>query len=442
MSNEPPEKAQPPATEPKPRAALPPAPPSAPSTPPATETTRERNEEDNVQRPDGSGVPSQARRLGWRIVVLIAGLVVVILIWHALKSHSPAPVATTAESVPHVAVAKVMRSDLYNDVTYDAEFRPYMEVELHAKVSGYVKEMNVDFGDRVKAGQVLATLEVPELHDELHNAVALEQKAEADYKAAHLNFTRLAAVSKQNPSLVAQQDLDTAEAKDGMALAEIAAAKADVGKYQTLTNYTAITAPFDGVITRRYVDPGALVQESRGSETSTLPLLRVSDNYLLRLDFPVEVQYVKDVHVGATVQVRVESLGDKTFTGKITRATERITETTRTMITEIEVPNPDLELVPGMYATASLRVRAAAQALSVPIEAVAGEKGSARGSVLVVNSNQELEERSVKLGVETPNRYQISSGLEEGDLVVVGSRAEFKPGQKVQPKLVDSLSYE
>jgi RND family efflux transporter MFP subunit len=344
--------------------------------------------------------------------------------------------------VAHVAVAKVTRCDLYNEVPYPAEFRPYVEVELHAKVSGYVKDMNVDFGDRVKAGQVLATLEVPELHDELHNAIAVEQKAEADYKAAHLNYTRLAAVAKDNPNLVVPQDLDTAEAKDGMALAAIAATKADVGKYNTLTNYTVITAPFDGVITRRYVDPGALVQESRGSETATLPLLRISDNYLLRLDFPVEVMYVKDVHVGATVQVRVESMGDKTFTGKITRATEKVTEATRTMITEIEVPNPNLELVPGMYATASLKVRAAANALAVPIEAISGERGSARGSVLVVNHDNELEERPVMLGVETPNLYQITSGLQEGDLVVVGRRAEFKPGQKVQPKLVDSLAYE
>src|SRR5208282_4425949 len=224
--------------------------------------------------------------------------------------------------------------------------------------------------------------------------------------------------------------------------AAIAAAKADVGRYKTLKAYTIISAPFDGVITRRYVDPGALVQEARGSDTQSLSLLRISDNYHLRLDFPVEVMYVKDVHVGDPVQVQVESLGARSFTGKITRATDRVNEDTRTMITEIEVPNPNLDLVPGMYATARLKVRARTNALTIPTEAVSGEEGSGKGDVLVVNRNDELEERPVRLGVETPNRYEVTSGLQEGDLVVVAGRSQLKAGQKVEPKLVDSLAYE
>jgi len=374
-------------------------------------------------------------------VLLAAALLIVI--WHFLRPHPGSSTASVAsQSLQHVAVARVTRGDLYNEVPYPAEFRPYVEVELHAKVSGYVKDMNVDFGDRVKAGQVLATLEVPELEDELHNALAVQQKAEADYKAAHLNYTRLATVAKEHPELVAEQDLDTAEAKNGMAEAAIAAAKADVGRYKTLKAYTIISAPFDGVITRRYVDPGALVQEARGSDTQSLSLLRISDNYHLRLDFPVEVMYVKDVHVGDPVQVQVESLGAKSFTGKITRATDRVNEDTRTMITEIEVPNPNLDLVPGMYATARLKVRARTNALTIPTEAVSGEEGSGKGDVLVVNRNDELEERPVRLGVETPNRYEVTSGLQEGDLVVVAGRSQLKAGQKVEPKLVDSLAYE
>ena len=181
--------------------------------------------------------------------------------------------------------------------------------------------------------------------------MATEQKAEADHTDAHLIYTRLSAVNQKHPNLVAQQDLDTAEAKDRATAAAIAAAKADVEKYQTLVGYTQITAPFDGVITRRYADPGALIQAGTASDTQSMPLVRVSDNYRLRLDFPVSVDYVKDIHLGDTVEVRVESLGGKTFTGTISRFTDEVAEETRTMITEIEVPNPDLEIVPGMYAT-------------------------------------------------------------------------------------------
>jgi RND family efflux transporter MFP subunit len=227
--------------------------------------------------------------------------------------HARAAVGATevSPSVPTVAVAKVSREDLFKEVTLSAEFRPYEEVELHAKVAGYVNQMKVDFGDRVKAGQLLATLEVPELQDELNSALAAEQLAEADYTNAHLDYTRLVAVNKEHANLVAEQDLDTAQAKDLSAAAAVAAAGADAKKFQTMVDYTRITAPFDGVVTRRYADPGTLIQAGTASDTQARSLVRVSDNYRLRLDFPVTVDYVKDIHRGDAVEVRVESLGHR-----------------------------------------------------------------------------------------------------------------------------------
>ena len=344
------------------------------------------------------------------------------------------------DEVPTAGVAKVTREDLFKAVTIDAEFRPYVEVTLHAKVSGYVSQMNVDFGDKVKAGQLLATIEVPELNAQLANAEATEQKAEADYTNANLIYTRLQSVNQAHPNLVAQQDLDTAAANDRTTAAAIAAAKADVEKYQTMVGYTQITAPFDGVVTHRYADPGALIQAGTSSDTQALPLVRVSDNYRLRLDFPVTVDYVKDIHLGDPVFVRVDSLNDKTFTGKISRFTHDVDDNTRTMMTEIEVPNPDLELIPGMYATVVLKVEKHLQALAVPTEAVAGEKTH---TVYVVNPDHQIEEREVKLGLETPDKYEVLSGLNEGDLVVIGNRAGFQAGQKVEPKVIQlSMSNE
>jgi len=331
------------------------------------------------------------------------------------------------------AVARVTREDLSKALTVPAEFRPYEEVELHAKVSGYVSRMNVDFGDKVKAGQLLATLEVPELQDELDNAQATEQKAEADYTNAHLIYTRLLAVNKDHPGLVAQQDLDTAAANDQTTAAAITAAKAGVEKFQTLVSYTQITAPFDGVITHRYVDPGALIQASMASDTQTLPLVRVSDNYRLRLDFPVTEDFVQDIQPGATVEVRVDSLGAKTFSGKISRFTHDVDDNTRTMTTEIEVPNPDLKLVPGMYANVILQVEQHPQALAIPVEAVSGEKTP---TVYAVNRDGRIEERVVKLGLETPEKFEVLAGLREGELVIVGNRAQFQVGEKVEPKFL------
>ena len=381
-----------------------------------------------------------ARRFGWRaggVLLLAAGS---ILAWRLLSAQAKSSIsASDPNQLQTVAVAPVTREDLYNEVPIPAEFRAYQEVELHAKVSGYVEQINVDFGDRVKAGQLLAKLEVPELTDELDNARAALQRTEADYTNAHLIYTRLDAVNKEHPNLVAQQDLDTAEAKDRAAQAAIAAAKADVEKYQTLVGYTRITAPFDGVITHRYLDQGALVQTGTASETQTLPLVRISDNYHLRLDFPVSVAYVKDIHVGDPVEVRVESLGGIASTGTITRASLRVNEQTRTMVTEIEVPNPNLELVPGMYTTVLLKVQPRLHALAIPIQAVPPGRTS---SVYVVNEQHEIEETPVTLGLDTPTKYEVLSGLKEGELVLVSSRSLVHPGQKVEPKLTTSVAQE
>ncbi len=383
-----------------------------------------------------------ARKPAWRFGGLLAAGVLMLVTWRGLTVHAKAtgPAAASPEgTLPLIPVARVVRQDLFNEVPIPAEFRPYEEVELHAKVAGYVKDMNVDFGDHVKAGKLLATLEVPELKDELDHALATEKRAEADYTDAHLIYTRLQAVDKDHPNLVAQQELDTAEAKDRTTEAAIAAAKADVEKYQTLVGYTQITAPFDGVVTHRYVDPGALIQAGTASETQSLPLVRVSDNYRLRLDFPVSVAYVKDIHVGDTVEVRVESLGGKSFSGTITRATMRVNEDTRTMTTEVEVPNPNLELVPGMYASVVFKAQDHPNALAVPIQALPPGQTS---TIYVINDQHQVEERPVTLGIQTADKYEILTGLKEGEMVLVGSRSRVRPGQTVQAKILDSLAQE
>lgn len=368
----------------------------------------------------------------WSLIILVAAVVIAgaVFVGHRLRAESRSEEGVHLFSV---AVAKVIREDLANELVCYAEFRPYLEVDLHAKVSGYVDKMNVDFGDKVKAGQLLATLEVPELHDELRNAMARQQKAEADYTNAHLINTRLVQVSQDHPGLVAQQDLDTADANERTAAATVAATKAEVAKDKTLVEYTQITAPFDGIITHRYADPGALIQAGTSSSTQAMPLVRVSDNYRLRLDFPVSVTYVSGIRAGDSVDVRVES-EKKTFVGKITRFTHKVDLSTRTMETEVEVPNPDLELIPGMYAFVTLKFDRRENTLTVPIEAIAPGK---QPTVYLVNAQDQIEERPVTIGMSTPYRVEVTSGLKENDRVMIGARALVKPGQNVRPKLIN-----
>jgi RND family efflux transporter MFP subunit len=372
-------------------------------------------------------------RSGWWLSTLAFVILTAMLV--ARWWHRPVHAASDARpAIPAVAVVKVDREDLYRQITIPAEFRPYNEVELHAKVSGYVKRMNVDIGDKVKAGELLALLEVPELQDDLDHAMAAEQRAAADYKDAHLAYTRLVEVNKEHPNLVAQQDLDTAEAKDATARGTLAGARSEVQKYRTLVSYTRITAPFGGVITKRYADPGALIQAGTASQ-QTMPLVRLSENTLLRLDFPVSVDYVRGIRPNAPVAVLVDSLDGRSFEGKVARFSNKIDDSTRTMIVEMEVPNPTLELVPGMYANVTLRVDERAHALAIPVEAVPpGGK-----SVLLVNSAGQVDERAVKLGIETPSKYEVLSGLKEGDLVMIGNPAQVSAGQKVEPRITAPL---
>lgn len=374
------------------------------------------------------------RRWRWlSLLMLVLAAVVATRAWHGRAARAAADVA-----LPAVAVARVDREDLFREITIPAEFRPYTEVELHAKVSGYVKDMKVDIGDRVKAGQLLAVLEVPELNDELDHARAAQRRAQADYRDAHLAYTRLVAVNKQHPNLIAQQDLDTAEAHDATADGALAGAKADVDQYHTLVGYTRITAPFGGVITKRYADPGSLIQAGTASNTQSMPLVRVSDNTLLRLDFPVSVDYVHGIHLDAPVNVSVDSLGGKVFSGRIKRFSDKVDDSTRTMVVEMEVPNPTLELVPGMYATVTLKFDERPQALAIPIEAVP----AGGTSVLVVDAAHRVAQRPVTLGLETPGRYEVLSGLHEGEMVMIGNPAQVPVGDKVEPRLTAPLARE
>lgn len=352
-----------------------------------------------------------------------------------------------AES-PVVAVSTVTRGAGIREASFQAELRPYLEIEVHAKVTGYIDALNVDVGDIVKEGQVIATLDVPELKIELEHALADQRRSNAEverataaYEDAHLTYTRLTATDKAQPHLLATQDLDTAKAKDHATAATLDAAKeqcnvaeAEAKRLQTMVDYAQITAPFDGVITRRNADPGALIQA--GTSAGALPLVRLSQNSKIRVVFPVSLSYVSDIHVGDTVEIHIASLG-RTVTGRIARFTRKVETSTRTMEAEVDLPNTDLSLTPGIYAEVVLKAQQKENALFVPVESVLQEASGP--SLYVVNGNHLVEERKVKLGLETPSKVEVLSGVRENEMVLVGSRTQVTPGETVSPKQVSAM---
>ena len=360
---------------------------------------------------------------------------------------------------PVVAVAPAVPMDLERKETLAAEFRPYQIIDVHAKVAGYLKEIYVDVGDRVKKDQALAILEIPELADEITRAKAASSRSDSEverqreeliraeraHDATNLIYTRLQGVAKTRPNLIAQQEIDDALAKDQVAEATVSAARAalaaslqgvavsqaDLAKTQTMNSYAKITAPFAGVITKRYADTGAMIPAGTSNTSNSQALVQLSENSRLRLVLPVPEADVSKVHLGQTVQVVVKAL-DRTFNGTVTRFADSVDMATRTMDTQVDVPNPNLILIPGMYAEAVLTLERHLHALSIPLEGVDAQ--GTKSTAYVVGPDHKISVRAIKIGMETADRAEILSGLSENDLVIVGNRGQLAAGQTVEPK--------
>jgi RND family efflux transporter MFP subunit len=372
-------------------------------------------------------------------LVLIAGLFLL------LKKGGTGAVESSRAIV---AVTKVDREDLTQDLWLSAEFHPFQEVSLHAKVAGYLKSISVDVGDQVKSGQKIAELEIPELEDDLARAQSAYQasledvkRAEADFAQADVIYQRLLRVSKEHPKLVAQQELDDAKAKAdamkgalGAAQQRVDERQSEVNKTKTLRDYASIIVPFDGIITRRYVDQGALIQAGTASGAQSMPLVDLAQQNLLRLVFPVPESAAPIIHDGAPVEITVSAVNEK-FRSTITRFSGKVDRSTRTMHTEVDVPNPDNRYKPGMYAFVRLILQEQKDALAVPVQAlVAGEKPS----VFILNKGGVIEQRAVVVGMQTPDKVEVREGLAEGDLVIVGNRNGVHAGQKAAGKLSET----
>ncbi len=378
----------------------------------------------------------------------------------ALAACSPASGVRGESKAPvqRVAVVPVARHPLATEVSITAEFRPDQEVDVMAKVSGYLNKIEVDVGARVRQGQLIATIEVPEMVDELaKNQAAISRsqaelersrqeikRAETARELTQISHARLAAVMEKRPGLVAQQEVDAVRNRDLLAQSQIATAQStfsateqsvkmlesEASRLRTLQGYLHVTAPFDGVVTKRFADTGAMIQA--GSSSQAKPIVRIAQINVLRLILPVSEALVPRLRLGMPVEVRVESLS-RSFSGRLARFSHQIQTATRTMETEVDVPNAAGLLVAGMFAQAHLRLDEKKNALSVPVEAVdPGADG--KSSVLIVTGEGSLVRREVTLGLQTPDRVEVTSGLSEGELVVVGNRSQLRTGQKVDPR--------
>jgi len=317
-----------------------------------------------------------------------------------------APLATDEQPVD-VQVTKPIRKDLIYTITLPANIAPLYQTTLYAKVSGYLKWIGPDKGDPVKKDQVVAVIDAPEVEEQYHQAVA-------DYKIKKITFERLKNVWKESPDVIAKQDVDVAEAA-------YEGAKNLMQQRAAMRDYMKVRAPYDGTITARFADPGALIQIATSSATNAIPLFTIMDLNTVRVYANVPQDDASWVTPGKTrATVMVKELADRSFTGTITRSTLALDPSTRSLLVEIDLPNPDHVLRPGTFAELAIGLREIPNALVLPPQAV---NSIAKGKSVFIVEGGNAKSIPVQTGITDGKWIEITRGLQgDEDVVVVGKR--------------------
>src|SRR5712671_2534278 len=402
-------------------------------------------------------------RMGIKILVLVVGVGAAAIVADWRLAASPGPVnAATTDSRPRVELVPPQRVTVAQRLQTNATLEAFEEADLFAKVSGYLSDVRVDIGDHVKAGQVLAVIDVPEMKQELAEAEAqLESKKSSlesarrqlDHNKANLALQN--ALAKDRDQLgegrgfisdrtldqvhanadIAKADLGVAEANRDLAASQVDVGAATVEKIKTLLAYTQIVAPFDGVVARRQVNRGDLVQAATATRTtpSAGSLFTVQRIDTIRVFCDVPENDVPHLHVGDPAIVKPSGFDGKPFIGKVTRFSLRLDPETRNMRTEIDLPNPKERLYPGTYAEVSLEMNRHPDALTVPTAAV-GSDGD--GNFVYTVTDSRITRLAVKTDLTDNGRIEVTAGLSEETPVVASTKGVPPPRTAVQPQIV------
>jgi RND family efflux transporter MFP subunit len=312
-----------------------------------------------------------------------------------------------------VRLAKTVTSPAVRKLTLQGEARPFTQVTLYAKVSGYLKDVKVDKGDHVKANQILATIEAPELDKQIASATA-------DAKNKRVNAKRFEALAPSN--MVSAQEVEAAQA--GALVAE-----ANQAALATQGGYRVLRAPFAGVVTARFADPGALIQSATGAQTGALPIVSVANPDRLRIYVYLDQAAAAYVHVGDTAEVKVPERPGFSRKATVTRAAGQLDTKTRTMLTEIDVDNKDDAILPGSFVSVALEYKVT-PLVQMPVEGlvVKGDKTLAA----VVDEAGRVHYRPVVVADDDGSIVRLVSGLKAGERVALNLGNEVDDGAPVQ----------
>ena len=382
-------------------------------------------------------LPSVRRSTRWTFLI-VSGLCVILVVWALMMLRKgggepiptgKGPMTTTTTTEPKgsdheaasplaavdVQVAKPIRRDVVHSITLPANVAPLYQTTLYAKVSGYLKWIGPDKGDLVKKNEVLAILDAPEVEEQYQQAVA-------DYKIKKITYERLANVWKQTPDVIAKQDVDVAGAA-------FEGAKHLMEQRVALRDYTKVRAPYAGIITARFADPGALIQVATSSSTGAIPLFTIMDIETVRVYANVPQEDSPTVKSGTPAVLTVKELPTRPFQGAVTRTTHSLDPSTRTLLVEIDLPNPDHALQPGTFGEVRLQLRVSPDALVIPPGAMmSGGKGK---SVFIADDGR-AKQIPIQTGLSDGRWIEVVQGLNGTEDVVVVGKTKLTEGMPVR----------
>jgi membrane fusion protein (multidrug efflux system) len=329
---------------------------------------------------------------------------------------------------PTVNVVVAARSTAARELLLPATLQAYEEAAIHARVGGYLGKRLVDIGDRVKAGQVLAVIESPEIDQELRQDRANLEVARANLKLARLTAERWQSLGAQHA--VAQQDVDQRVADYAVRQADVTAAQANGQRLEEMQRFETIVAPFDGVISARNVEVGDLVNAASGPE-----LFHLSQSRTLRVYVNVPQADVPDIRAGLPVDVLVEEFPGTAFGGQVVRYAGALDAASRTLLVEVQIPNPQGELFPGMFGRLRFHLPSNPAILIPSNDAIIRADGTL---VAVVTAANTIHLQAVALGRDFGTRIEIRHGLDEGAHVVDNPSDSLSEGREVEPIPADA----
>jgi RND family efflux transporter MFP subunit len=355
---------------------------------------------------------NKGKRLLWFLiipVILVCGALVTIYARHSSSTSLAATTKTLAMQNVNVIHAEVGSPS--TDLMVPGSVMAYSESPVYARISGYLRVWKADIGAHVKKGQLLAVIEAPEVDQELNHARAVHAQTQANLKLANMTAARYSELIKSNS--VSQQEVDNNNQNVSSQTANVQAASAEVSRLSQMQGFEKIYAPFDGVITLRRTEVGDLIN---AGNTTGAELFRISNIATMRVFINVPEVYSSSVNPGVHASIQVASLRDRQFSGTVARTSNAIGANSRTLLTEVDVPNPKGELFPGAYAQVHLQIALQDTPLVVPGNTIIFQTQGPQ--VSVVNSQNKVELRNVTLGRDFGNKVEILSGITQADAVI------------------------